>query len=260
MRRPVIAGLGLPALLLPALAIAEEPSPVWHEGFTITPYGWIAGIKGTAGTVSDDLDPGGGPMLPPIVDVSLEGDLEVLGFMFNAKWQGERWTAMFDSVWASVSQDASVGILPILPNSDIRANIDANVYLLTAGYRVDNWNRSSLQVFAGLRHYDLEITIDAQNGLLPQPISTSVSGRWQDGVIGAQWSRAINENWSLSLTADVGWSESNTSSEWVASAAYTFSTWSVVGGIRFLSLDYEDAGYRADLELYGPMIGVAFRF
>lgn len=61
--------------------------------------------------------------------------------MFNAAWRGERWTATFDSVWASVSQDASVGILPVLPDSDIRSNVDANIYLLTAGYRVDNWKQ-----------------------------------------------------------------------------------------------------------------------
>jgi hypothetical protein len=250
----------LALILLPGSVLAEDSSKAWHKGFTVTPNGWLSGIKGTAGTVSDDLDQGGDLNLPDRVDVELEGDLEVLGFMFNAHWRGERWDLMFDSVWASVSQDASIGFLPILPMSEIRANIDANIYLLAAGYRVDNWERSSLTIFGGLRHYDLEVTIDAQSGLLPQPVSAKASDKWQDGVVGARWARALNENWGVSVLADVGFGESNSSNEIAASVGYNFSTWSVVGGVRYLTLDYENADYRADLELFGPMIGVSFRF
>jgi len=259
-RMLAIRNFGLTLILLPGLLFAAESPSAWHKGFTVTPNGWLAGISGTAGTISDDLDPGDDLGLPDRVDIELEGDLEVLGFMFNAQWRGERWLAMFDSVWANLSQDATVGRLPILPGTDIRSTIDANIYLIAAGYRVDNWQRSSLTIFTGMRHYDLEFTIDAENGLLPQPVTATVTNKWQDGVIGARWAHALNENWSVSVLADAGWGESNNSSEIAASVAYNFSRWSVIGGVRVLTLDYESADYRADLRFYGPLIGVSLRF
>jgi hypothetical protein len=46
-----------------------------------------------------------------------------------------------------------------------------------------------------------------------------------------------------------------------ATIAWRFSDWgSVVGGYRYLSLDYETEHYKADLALDGPAIGVAFTF
>ena len=253
-----ITGLLASAFTVPALA--SDPSPAWVPGVTLAPYGWLAGIDGTVGTDSGDLDPGGGIGLPGRLDVSLDGELKEIGFMFYGEWRGERWAVMFDSVWVNVSQGADASISRWLPSSDVEAGIDGNIYLLTLGYRALDWQRSTLTVFGGLRRYDLEATIDAAGGILPQPISASVTHRWNDGVVGARWSHAFDENWSLSLLGDLGFGDSDTSREFSATVGYRFSRLSLVGGFRYLFLDYDTAEYKVDLALYGPMLGMSVRF
>jgi hypothetical protein len=241
-------------------ATAAEPSPAWEPGISLAPYGWLAGIDGSLGTKSDDLDPGDSIGLPDLLEVSLDGELKEIGFMFYGEWRGERWTAMFDSVWVNASQKADASITRWLPSSDVEAGIDGNVYLLSLGYRAMDWQRSTLTVFAGLRRYDLEATIDAEGGLLPQPVSASVSHRWNDAVVGARWSLAFNEDWALSLLGDLGFGESDSSAEFSATLNYRFTSLSVIGGFRYLALDYETSDYKIDLALYGPMVGLAWRF
>ena len=91
----VVAGLVRPAL-------ADTPGAV--PGFTLAPYGWLAGLDGTIGVPGDDFAPGPNPL--DRVDFSVSDELETVGFMFYGEWRGERWMAFFDSVWANVSQDA----------------------------------------------------------------------------------------------------------------------------------------------------------
>jgi len=246
--------------MLAAVPALADPSPAWEPGITLAPYGWLAGIDGSVGTDSSDLDPGGGIGLPGRLEVSLDGELKEIGFMFYGEWRGDRWTAMFDSVWVNVSQAANASVTRWLPSSAVMAGIDGNIYLLALGYRALDWQRSTLTVFGGLRRYDLEATIDASGGLLPQPVSASVTHRWNDGVIGARWSHAFNEDWGLSLLGDLGFGESDNSAEFSATVNYRFSSVALVGGFRYLALDYAAPDYKVDLALYGPMIGISWRF
>ena len=85
----------------------DDRATGWQPGFTLAPYGWLAGLDGTLGSSGDDLD-GGGIMFPPRFDVSTDEEWSEIGFMFYGEWRGERWTAFFDSVWANVSQDGDV--------------------------------------------------------------------------------------------------------------------------------------------------------
>ena len=58
-----------------------------------------------------------------------------------------------------------------------------------------------------------------------------------------------------------GFGESDLTWQVFATIGWRFSDWgSVVGGYRYLSLEYETAEYKADLALYGPAIGLAIRF
>jgi hypothetical protein len=91
-------------------------------------------------------------------------------------------------------------------------------------------------------------------------VFASLNHRWNDGVIGARWSHAFNENWVLSLLGDFGFGESDNSGEFSATVGYRFSSLSLLGGFRYLALDYDAPDYKVDLALFGPMIGVSWRF
>ena len=245
---------------MPHNAAAQVQAGAWDDGLTIAPYGWLAGFDGTVGVPSDDVDPGGGLMLPGRLDVGLDGELEEIGFMFYADWRGERWMAFFDSVWVNVSQGADVSISRFLPDSDVVATIDGNIYTMAAGYRLKDWRSSTLSIFAGPRYYDVEAIIDAEGGLLPQPVTSRNSTHWTDAIIGLRYAMRFGENWNVAVSVDAGTGSSTQSRQALVSISYALPWFSLVGGYRHLAVDYERDNLFMDIALSGPMLGLSAHF
>ena len=204
--------------------------------------------------------PDGGLGLPDRLDINLDGELEEIGFMFYADWRGKRWMAFFDSVWVNVSQSADVSIGRFLPDSDVVASIDGNIITLAAGYRLKDWQRTTLTVFAGPRYYDVDATIDASGGLLPQPVSSTNSLSWTDGIVGLRLGSRLGQKWTMTLTADAGAGSSATSWQLMATLGYRLPWFSVIGGYRHLAVDYDRDNLLLDVALAGPMLGISMHF
>lgn len=258
-RRRLFAVFMMSVVTLPAAA--GETAPGWEPGFTFVPYGWLAGMQGEIGSKSADIDPGGDLDLPERVDVRVDDQLQEIGFMFFGEWRGERWHVFFDSVWANVSQDGEISLGNLLPSTDAHAGVDGNVYELAVGYRLFEWSASSMSLYGGARYYDLLVEGHFEGGLLPDGVTVSAAEDWTDAVAGIRWGYRINETWQGLVLADVGAGESDLSWQVFATIAWRFNEWgSVVGGYRYLSLDYETSDYRADISLQGPAIGLSIRF
>ena len=247
-------------VILPFDALAEENAGAWERGFTVAPYGWLAGFDGTVGVPSQDIDQAGALGLPLRLDVELNGELEEIGFMFYADWRGERWTVFFDSVWVNVTQAADVSIGQLLPDSVVKATIDGNIYTVAGGYRLKDWQASTLTVYAGPRYYDVEATVDAEGGLLPVPVSATEKRTWTDAVAGLRFGTRLGEDWHLSLSADVGAASSTKSRQAAVYVSYRIKRFSLVGGYRHLAVDYDRDGLLLDVALSGPLVGMSWRF
>src|SRR5210317_1406045 len=70
---------------------ARTAPPGSEPGFTLAPYGWLAGLDGTIGVPASELDPGGGIGFIDRVDFEVSDELEAIGFMFYGEWRGDRW-------------------------------------------------------------------------------------------------------------------------------------------------------------------------
>jgi|GEM_PF-565825 len=239
---------------------ARAAPPGSEPGFTLAPYGWLAGLDGTIGVPASELDPGGGIGFIDRVDFEVSDELEAIGFMFYGEWRGDRWMAFFDSVWANVSQDADIKLGRLLPASDASAEIDGNIYQLGLGYRLVDWERSSLTLYGGARYYDLKAEGDATGGILPSKVKASTSRKWTDAVFGGRWRYSFGDHWHGWLQADYGFGDSNTTWQAFATFGYEFSWGSIESGWRHLELDYDSSVYRIDLSLSGPFLGAAFSF
>jgi hypothetical protein len=247
-------------VLAPTLTLGAEPKiPGWHKGWTLAPYGWLAGLDGTVGSKTPD-DGTGGIEFPPRIDLETSEDYEAIGFMFYGEWRGDRWMAFADSVWANVSQDADLKVSRLLPESNAKATVDGNVYQAALGYRVADWDRSSLLLYAGARYYDLEAEVEVKDGILPNKLTTSTSKTWADAVGGGRWAYRFGENWGGFVQADYGVGDSKSSWQVFATLGYHFSWGMVTGGYRYINLDYDTNSYKIDLSLRGPLVGVAFQF
>lgn len=259
--RTVILFSAIAASGLPGSSLADDSIAGWDRGFTLAPYGWLAGVDGAIGTASADLDPGGDIGFPARVDISVDGELEQIGFMFYGDWRGERWTVFFDSVWVNVAQNGKLGLSELLPASNARAGIDGNIYQLAGGYRLFSNDLGSIAVYGGARYYDIEAEASVNGGLLPQGLSATATQDWTDLVAGVRWNYEFAERWGGFILADIGVGDSDTSWQVFATLGYRLSDWgSVVAGYRYLSLDYDTSTYLVDLAMSGPAVGFAFHF
>ncbi len=241
----------------PLIADAAERAAGWQPGFTVAPYGWLAGLDGTMGAGGED---DGGISLPERLDVSTDEDWSEIGFMFYGEWRGERWTAFFDSVWANVSQDGNISLGRLLPASKAKVTFDGNIYQIGLGYRLLGGDRSFLTVYGGGRYYDIESKVGAKEGILPEKISASTTRNWSDAVFGGRWTHDFGGHWTSSLLADYGFGESKSVWQVFGTLGYQFSWGTVMGGYRYLNLDYEKDTYKINLALSGPLLGAAFTF
>lgn len=255
--RHMIAASAVLAFLAPVTSGAAERTTGWQPGFTLAPYIWNAGLDGTLGADGDDDDGSG---LPPNLEVSTDEEWSQIGFMFYGEWRGERWTVFFDSVWANLSQEADIKLSRLLPDSDAEVTFDGNIYQLGVGYRVFESQKTFLTVFGGGRYYDVEAEIELKGGILPQKIATSRSRSWSDAVFGARLSHDFGQNWNASLLADYGSGDSESVWQVFGTMGYEFSWGSIVGGYRYMTVDYENSSQTIEMTLRGPVLGASFTF
>jgi len=233
-----------------AVAPAAHAAPEW----TVTPYLWVAGFDGTIGTA------GGNSGLGDRVTVdfgSLSDNLELRGFMLNGNWRDGRWTAFGDWTYAKVKSDAPTSV-PTLYGS-VNGEVKGNIVQGNVGYDFGAGGPSHLDLYGGVRYYDLEVRLGLTGGALP---GTDLTGdaQWVDGVVGVRWATQFAPNWEGLVQADVGAGGSNLSWQAIGAVGYRFNWGSIVGGWRYLKVDYDDGPYVLDAALTGPFIGAAFRF
>ncbi len=250
----------VPALCLGVSVPAEAAAPGSEPGFTLVPYGWLATLDGTIGVPGEDVDDGGGGILDRL-DVTLDDEYDLVGFMFYGEWRSAgRWMAFVDSVWANFSQGATVKVSRLLPASDVSATVDGNIYTAAVGYRAKDWEQASLTLYGGGRYYDLELDVKARGGILPSPISIPADDSWVDALVGARLSYGLGERWRGLLQADYAFGDSDGTWDLSATLEYTFSWGAIRGGYRHMIVDYAAPAYLLDAALTGPLLGVAFTF
>jgi len=238
------------AAALLVVAPAAQAAPEWN----VTPYLWAAGFDGTVGTA------GGNAGIGDRVSLEFnkfEDNLKLGGFMLNGSWRDGRWTAYGDWTYAKVESDSSTRV-PNLYGS-VNGQIKGNIIQGNVGYDFGAGGPSHLDLYGGIRYYDLDIRIGLTGGALP---GTDLSGdaKWTDGVVGVKWSTQFAENWTGLVQADVGAGGSNLSWQAIGAVGYRFNWGSIVGGWRYLKVDYDDGPYVLDAALTGPFIGASFRF
>ena len=231
----------------------------WQPGFTIAPYVWLAGLDGTKGATGQDLD-GGGANLPPRLDASTDHQLSEIGFMLYSEWRGERWTAFFDYVWADVRQDGNLALGNVLTRSKADVTFDGHIYQVGVGYRLLGGDRSYVTVYGGGRLYNIESKIGASDGILPHKIAAATTRSWRDAVFGVRWYHDYGGRWSSYAAADYGFGDSESVWHVFANLGYSFSWGRIMGGYRYMNLDYETDTYKINVALKGPVLGAAFEF
>lgn len=155
---------------------------------------------------------------------------------------------MADLIWASIA------------SSNSKASLDLE-YLQTEldGFYRSSFDRHSVDWIVGARYYGVETKLE------PTPLTSDES--WVDPLVGVRWNWAISDTWSTTLRGDVGGFGIGSELSLQGVATVDWHPWqhvSLTGGLRALSVEYETGkgidNYTLDLTVWGPLLGVSFRW
>lgn len=251
--RPMIRTF--PAILVALGAAAGARAEEWKH--TLTPYMWAAAMDGTTA-----LGTAAGP-LEADVDIGFSDIWDNLEFGGMLSYLGERgpWAIMADAIYMDLETDKSGTVGPI--QIDATAEVQQTALEVDVGYRVTE----RVLAFAGLRYNDLDSDLTV---ISTGPGGTRIAGMsesWVDPVIGAIAEIPLGERWSLGLRGDIGGFGVGSDFAWQALATVRWRatpTIHVIGGYRYIDMDYEDGSgtslFKYDMAMSGPGLGVAFTF
>lgn len=211
--------------------------------YTIAPYFW-----GPEFRTSLDVGPN-----PPV-----DGDASIFdilngAFLIAGEARNGRWSIGAEFNYLDLGDDVSVGPFDSAASWDL----DGTMSSLGASYAVYEDDQSRVEAMAGLRHWDLDVSTT----VLDRTFSTNQS--WTDPLIGARYSRVLNDRWSVTALGNIGGFGYGSKFQWEALAQASWK-WkrgiSVAGGYRHLDVEFQDGREVIDLILTGPYVALAFNF
>jgi len=256
-------------------AQAETNAPKAQWSFSITPYLWLPNVNGT---LKYNIPPGAGGS--PDVEVGPNSYLENLQalLMISGEARKDRWSVFTDLIYLDFAdQDSSVQTINFGGNLvSSSANIATSssfrgiAWTLAAGYAIDTGTDVMLDVFGGLRYFEISASSDWQlvtsvtgpGGVQTFPSTGGVSQSMNllDGIAGVRGRVPIGSNWSIPYYLDVGTGSSNLTWQWLLGVSYSFRWGGLTLAYRDLFYDQKDDRFLQDLRFSGPTFGVTFRF
>lgn len=243
---------------------AKNTTETKARQYEFTIYGWFASVDGT---LKYNVPPGSGNN----ITVDTSDILDSLNFVFMGNFVAQHDKLLFgvDVVYMDVSNSTNANI-NVGPGPGVPLNVSGGLSLESwvvtgiVGYDVVHTDKNRMAVIGGFRYLDLSADMDiAVNGPLPPtppPAFISDSKDFWDGIIGFRGSYMLNEKWYIPYFADIGTGQSNFTWHLFAGIGYKFNWGNIRLGYRYLGYDQDDDKFVQDLKLYGPALGIGFRF
>jgi hypothetical protein len=237
--------------------------------FTLTPYLWLPNVNGT---LKYGVPPGTGGA--PEVGIGPNDYLVNLEFLLMVAGEARRgrWSMFTDLVYLDFSEEGSSvgeidlpGFLPIIPvDAGTNSSLSGGVWTLAGGYNLIDGPAATLDVFGGVRYFNIDTTVNWSLSVAPGfPLTGSVSAREElwDAIVGVRGRVRLGDgHWSMPYSLDVGTGSSQLVSNAVAGISYGFGWGDVTLAYRHLYYDQANDKFIQDLRFSGPALGATFRF
>jgi len=278
LQRVVVGMVFLAAIfasIFSAPAQAQSDAPIDRWTFSITPYLWLPNINGT---LKYNIPPGAGGS--PEVEAGPNNYLENLQavIMLSGEARKDRWSVFTDLIYLSFAdEDSSVKAIDFggsLVSSSVNlatsSSFRGTAWTLGAGYAVQTGHSATLDVFGGLRYFELAASTEWQleavvtgPGGQTFPMTGGISQKlalW-DGIIGVRGRVPLgSSHWSIPYYLDLGAGPSSLTWQGMLGVAYSFKWGGVTLAYRDLYYDQKDDKLIQDLRFSGLAFGVTFRF
>jgi len=229
----------------------EEQRSEPETWFEITPYFWMAGMKGTVGVKGLSTEVG-----KSFSD--LISDIDA-GAMATARFRTGKFVVTGDFNWIKLSSDGDTpgGLFS-------GASVEAETFMasLTLGYRLPMGTGGHAELFAGARGWMIDTKIDFAAGTLPA-LHVDDDKEWVDPIIGARFDYDLGKHWSINVLLDVGGFDvsSSLTGQVVLGATWHLSDhFGISLAYRYLADDFQDDGFRWDIAEHGFVLGIGIRF
>lgn len=236
----------------PAAAL-EPPREGWS--FSLTPYGWFAGIQGNLRL------PGPAERLVPVSASfdSILADLSTVPVMLAGEARNGRFAVAADVLFLGLDQTVRPRDASFVTG---RASLDTTIVSLVGFYRVLAAEGRRLDLGAGVRVWNFDTALTLQGGPLTSR-TASRSAAWADPVLAVRYGLDLAPRLSLSLYGDIGGFNLGSILTWqaVGTLDYRLSErWSLSAGWRYLGVDRKLSDGRIDVGFTGPLLAATFRF
>jgi hypothetical protein len=233
--------------LLPTPAHAAD-----GEGWKwmVAPYAWAISVdtdlertQPPEGGISSDLD------FDDVLD-KFDG-----AFQMHIEGQGERFGLFTDFTYLGLADDQQT------PRFRTASDLDARLFELAAVWSPGDGPHGGLDVFAGLRYIDLDLTVDFDPENPAFNTTTLDAGdSYSDLMLGARYTWGLSDRWDLVLRGDgsFGGTEGTWNTSAVTSYRTTLGAW--LFGYRYLAAELETEDSDIDITVHGPVIGYGFIF
>ena len=228
----------------------------------VTPYFWAAALRG-------DVMVKGLDSKINMSFLDLVQYLDVGGMAHMEAWKGN-WGIFTDGMYMKLSAtgDATgqrVGL--------IGGNVKIEEWIVELGgfYRVGQWTpderKVTLDVLGGGRYWDLKGTLNFSAPTIGFAFDKSGSKDWVDPFIGLRMTANLTRDFYFQARGDIGGFGVGSDFSWNASGVFGYSFTPSANawlGYRAMMVNYESGSgfsqFKYDVTMYGPMMGVGFRF
>ncbi len=265
-----------------AHAQANANTNEWQ--YSLTPYLWLPVIDGA---LNYGPPPGGGGN--PNVDVGPTDWLDLLNFavLVSGSARKDDFVMFSDFVYLSmeatdsrvtsvddtISGPGAPGLIPIDASLTVgtKSDLDGISWTLAAGYRIEDTSTSTMDAFAGVRYFGVdvstrwnltaEITTPGGSTLLPAQGSVSSDVDLWDAIIGVRGQFDLtSEKWSVPFYLDVGTGQSDLTWQVMAGVSYAFGWGELLILYRHLEYDEGSGDLMQSFSFSGPVVGARFSF
>ena len=235
MSRTRTVWMAVVTLAISSSVYAQDQEWKW----SITPYGWFAGIDGNIGVP---------PLVAPVDQSPSDviSDLD-LGGMLTLDGNNGTWGALGDLFYVRLKSSSQTAL------GEVKGDVEQWMVTVVPYYRALTNEKVAVDVGVGGRYMDMDIDVSTPAG------SGSRSNGWIDPLLLARVNVPLGEKFYLRFSGDIGGFGVESDFAWqvVAAGGYTINKYlDVLLAYRHIDIDYEDEDFVFDAAMSGLALGL----